>query len=293
MNLKPQTSDFKITLGYSPCPNDTFIFDAMVHGKIDTEGLQFDVSMEDVETLNQRALNGELEVTKISFAAFIKNISDYVLLTSRSVMGNGAGPLLISNFQIPFAELTKLSVAIPGKNTTANFLFSVYFPEVKNKKEMIFSDIEDAILSGRADAGVIIHENRFTYEQKGLKKICDFGELWENETGQPVPLGGIAVKRNLPPEIQHKINRVLRKSVEFALANPEASIDYVKQHAQEMEESVRQKHIALYVNQYSVELGEKGRKAIEIFFQKALQAGIIGFIPENIFISSIAELSHG
>lgn len=282
----------KLTLGFSPCPNDTFMFDALVHGKIDTEGLSFEVVMEDVETLNQRAMNGELDVTKISFAAFTIATDKYVLLDSGCALGNGVGPILISNFQFPISNLAKSNIAIPGIHTTANFLFSFFFPEATNRTEMFFSEIEDAVLSGKVDAGVIIHENRFTYEKKGLNKIADLGELWEQETKQPVPLGGIAVKRNLPAEVQQKLNRMMRRSVEYAMANPESSFEFVKQNAQEMEEEVRRKHIALYVNEYSVNLGEKGRKAMEVFFNKALQAGIINVLPESIFVNNIAELSN-
>jgi len=316
MNPKPQTSNLK--LSFSPCPNDTFMFDAMVHGKVDTEGLHFGVVMEDVEALNQRALRGEAEVTKISFAAYTKVTDEYQLLDSGSALGNGTGPLLVSKTaNLPdenrdSASLRKpqtlpanaqaiqqrqagsdLRVAIPGENTTANFLFSFFFPRAMNKTEMIFSEIEDAVLSGKADAGVIIHESRFTYQGKGLKKICDLGELWEKETGQPIPLGGIAVRRNLPAETKEKISRVVRRSIEFALANPASSYDYVKMHAQEMDEEVRRKHIALYVNKYSIELGKEGRKAIEIFFEKALQAGAINSIPENIFLTQSKVLLHG
>lgn len=285
----------KLTLGFSPCPNDTFMFDALVHGKIDTEGLSFEVVMEDVETLNQRAMNGELDATKISFAAFTKATDKYVLLDSGCALGLGVGPLVISKSDIPEFKVqsSNLKIAIPGENTTANFLFSFFFPVANNKTKMIFSEIEDAVLSGKVDAGVIIHENRFTYEMKGLKKIADLGELWEQETGQPVPLGGIAVKRNLHGEVQQKLNRVMRRSVEYAMANPESGFEFVKQNAQEMDEQVRRKHIALYVNEYSVNLGEKGRNAIKVFFQKAFEVGVINFIPQSIFVRSIAELSHG
>lgn len=291
MNNKPQTTNHKLSLGFSPCPNDTFMFDALVHGKVDTEGLRFDIVMEDVEALNQRALRREADIAKVSFAAYTKVTDSYQLLDAGSALGNGVGPLLISKISYLESHVPNLRVAIPGKNTTANFLFSFFFPQATDKEEMIFSEIEDTILSGRADAGVIIHENRFTYEGKGLKKICDLGELWEKETGQPIPLGGIAVKRNLPAEIKEKINRVMRKSVEFALANPSSSYDYVKNHAQEMDEEVRRKHIDLYVNNFSLDLGRGGRKAIEIFFERALQAGIINSIPGNIFLNPVAELS--
>ncbi len=290
-NLKPQTSNLKLSLGFSPCPNDTFMFDALVNGKIDTEGLQFDVIMEDVEALNQRALYRKADITKLSFAAYTKLTDAYQLLDAGSALGNGVGPLLISKISYLESHVSNLKVAIPGNNTTAHFLFSFFFPQATDKKEIIFSEIENAVLAGSVDAGVIIHENRFTYEGKGLKKIYDLGELWEKETGQPIPLGGIAVRRDLPAAAKEKINRLVRKSVEFAMANPASSYDYVKKHAQEMDEEVRKKHIALYVNNYSVDLGTGGRKAIEIFFEKALQVGIINSIPGNIFLNPVTELS--
>ena len=283
-------SNSKLTLGFSPCPNDAFVFDALVHHKIDTEGLEFEVVMEDVESLNQRAFENELDITKISFAALTRTVDCYELLNAGSALGKGIGPLVVSkmekgvmNNQISKSSISNLSIAIPGKNTTANFLFSIFFPGAKNKVEMVFSEIEQAVLSGRVDAGVIIHENRFTYQQKGLKKIWDLGELWEKETGEPIPLGGIVVKRDLPEEIREKLDRVLRKSVEFALAHPESSRQYVMQHAREMEEEIRNKHIALYVNEYTIDLGEKGKHAIETLFSKALESGIIQSPEENIF----------
>lgn len=289
MNNKQSTT--KLSLGFSPCPNDTFMFDALVHGKVDTEGLQFDIVMDDVEALNQRALRGEPDISKISFAAYTKVTDKYQLLDAGSALGNGVGPLLISKISYLESHVPSLKVAIPGNNTTANFLFSFFFPQATEKAEMIFSQIEDAVFSGKADAGVIIHENRFTYEAKGLKKICDLGELWEKETHQPIPLGGIAVRRNIPAETKEKINRLVRRSVEFALANPASSFEYVKKHAQEMDEEVRKKHIAFYVNNYSVDLGTAGRKAIETFFEKAVQSGIIKATPRDIFLSRVAEFS--
>jgi 1,4-dihydroxy-6-naphthoate synthase len=270
-----------LTVGFSPCPNDTFIFDAMVNGKIDTEGLQLEVVMDDVEALNQKALHGELDITKISYALYPQVADKYVVLDAGSALGFGVGPLVISDSEFQISDLSKARIAIPGNHTTANFLFSIFFPEAENKTEMIFSEIEDAVLSGKADAGVIIHENRFTYEQKGLKKICDLGELWEKETQQPIPLGGIVVKRNLAEELQEKINRVLRRSIEYAFANPDSSDDYVKAHAQEMDEEVRRKHIALYVNKFSVELGEKGKLAVKTLFEKA---GMMNSMNKNMFI---------
>ena len=257
----------KLTLGFSPCPNDTFIFDALVHHKIDTEGLEFEVIFADVEQLNKWAFQGKLDITKLSYNAFTHCVNDYALLDSGSALGNNCGPLLIKK---PNTILTKESkIAIPGKYTTANMLLNIAFPNHQNKVEMLFSEIENKVLEGRVDAGLIIHENRFTYEDKGLEKVKDLGEFWEEETGLPIPLGGIVVKRELPLATQQKIERVLRKSVEFAFENPNSSADYVKYHAQEMEKEVVDAHIALYVNNYSISLGEQGRKAVELLFEKS------------------------
>lgn len=256
----------EFTLGYSPCPNDTFIFDALVNGKIDTGDFIFKPVLEDVETLNRNALESKLDITKLSFFAFSSVTDHYELLTAGSALGKGVGPLFISlkSFSNPAKEIR--SVAIPGKNTTAYFLFRTFYPELTDVREMVFSDIENAVLSGKVDAGVIIHENRFTYEQRGLKKIADLGDLWEKKTGLPIPLGGIAIKKSLSEEVKQAVNRMLRKSVEFAFAHPDASAEYVKAHAQEMEESVRRKHIELYVNEFSVDLGKEGKDAISRMF---------------------------
>lgn len=286
----------KLTVGFSPCPNDTFMFDAMVHHKIDTEGLLFDVIIDDVESLNQKVLSNEIDVSKSSFATFFRVTDTYLLLNAGAALGNGVGPLLIAKneIRIPItigtkSEIGNLKIAIPGKNTTANFLFSIFFPEAVNKVEMIFSEVEDAVLSGSVDAGVIIHENRFTYHDKGLKKICDLGELWENETGQPIPLGGIIVKKSLPSDIRKKLGRVMRKSVEYAFTHPESSYAFVKQHAQEMDEAIRKKHIALYVNNYSIDLGETGRRAVETLFSKAIETGMIASTQKNIFVNQVTK----
>lgn len=260
-----------LTIGFSPCPNDTFIFDALVHGKINTGSLRFLPMLEDVESLNQRAFQNELDITKLSFHAFSNLTDSYQLLTSGAALGNGVGPLFISKkrFSDPVKEIK--TVAIPGKHTTANFLFSIFYPGISNKKEMLFSDIEQAVLSGEVDAGVIIHENRFTYMDKGLLKIEDLGEAWEKTTGKPIPLGGIAIRRTLPEELKKEVNRLVRRSVEFAFSHPESSMDYIAQHAQEMSPAVRRKHIELYVNDYSVDLGTKGKEAIQTLFKHALE----------------------
>ena len=257
----------KLTLGFSPCPNDTFIFDALVHHKIDTEGLEFEVIFADVEQLNKWAFQGKLDITKLSYNAFTHCVNDYALLDSGSALGNNCGPLLIKK---PNTILTKESkIAIPGKYTTANMLLNIAFPNHQNKVEILFSEIENKVLEGKVDAGLIIHENRFTYEDEGLEKEKDLGEFWEEETGLPIPLGGIVTNRRLPLATQQKIERVLRKSVEFAFENPNSSADYVKFHAQEMEKEVVDAHIALYVNNYSISLGEQGRKAVELLFEKS------------------------
>tara|TARA_B110000459_G_scaffold145742_1_gene158794 strand:+ start:780 stop:1598 length:819 start_codon:yes stop_codon:yes gene_type:complete len=268
----------KLTLGFSPCPNDTFIFDALVHQKIDTEGLLFDIVLADVEQLNMWALQGKLDITKLSYNAFVYCINDYVLLDSGSALGNNCGPLLIKK---PNTILTKYSeVAIPGKYTTANMLLSIAFPDNQNKVETLFSEIENEVINGTVDAGLIIHENRFTYQNRGLVKVKDLGEFWEEETGLPIPLGGVVVKRRLHLAIQKKIERVLRKSVEYAFANPISSADFVKCHAQEMKKEVMDAHIALYVNDYSISLAEQGRKAVKLLFDKS------GNPSNNIFLSS-------
>jgi len=275
----------KISLGFSTCPNDTFIFDAMVHHKIDTKNLEFDVVLGDVEELNSKALQNKLDVTKISYHAFSKIAQNYLLLDSGSALGYKNGPLLISKRKIYSDELNDVKIAIPGVNTTANLLLSIAFPKAKNKKEFLFSNIEDAILDNEVDAGLIIHENRFTYEKKGLNKIIDLGEYWEKETGLPIPLGGIAVNRNLNHNLQLKINRVLKRSVEYAFANPKSAYPYIKQYAQEMDEDVMYKHIELYVNNFTVELGKQGRKAIEILYEKAISLGVLPEMNKQIFLT--------
>ena len=280
----------KLTLGFSPCPNDTFIFDALIHHKIDTEGLEFEVFYDDVETLNQKAFRGELDITKLSYHAFAYVIDKYVLLDAGSALGFGVGPLLIckDDPELLRSKLTidhsPLTIGIPGKYTTANFLLGLAFPNAINKQELVFSEIEDAVLTGKVDVGLIIHENRFTYQDKGLKKIIDLGDYWEKQTGCAIPLGGIVANRKLPLDVQHKINRVLKKSVEYAFANPKSGLEFIRSHAQEMSEEVMYKHIELYVNKYSVDLGEEGRKAIQILFDTAREKNIIPEIKEEIFL---------
>lgn len=259
----------KLTLGFSPCPNDTFIFDALINKKIDAEGLEFETVLEDVETLNKWSFEDKLDITKLSYPAFFQNLDKYVLLNSGAALGKGVGPLLISKskMQDRKSEIESLVVALPGENTTANLLFSFAYPKALNKKFMVFSGIENAVLNEEADLGVIIHENRFTYQQKGLHKVKDLGEYWEEKMNAPIPLGGIAVKRNIESSISLKIEVLIRKSIEYAFANYPVITGYVKQHSQEMSEDVMRQHIELYVNDYSINLGEEGRKAINTLFE--------------------------
>lgn len=274
----------QLSLGFSPCPNDTFLFDAMIHGKIDTEGLTFSVELADVEALNQGAFQGKLDLTKLSYHAYAYALQDYVLLNSGSALGNNCGPLLIARQSIPTAQLNGAKVAIPGQYTTANFLLSLAFPKLQQKEEKRFSEIETAVLNGEVDAGLIIHENRFTYAERGLHKLMDLGEFWEQSTQLPIPLGGIVVKRTITPAIQHKVDRVLRRSVEYALANPDQTMDYVSQHAQEMETAVMRQHIDLYVNHFTANLGAKGREAVQKLFDTAVEKGIIDTPKYSLFL---------
>ncbi len=274
----------KLTLGFSTCPNDTFIFDAMVHQKIDTEGLTFTPFLGDVEELNRKSFANELQISKLSFHAYAYCAENYAIMNSGAALGYKNGPLLISKKKIYPDEIKELKIAIPGKYTTANLLLSIAFPQINEKNEYLFSQIEDVILSNETDAGVIIHENRFTYEKRGLKKIIDLGEWWENETKMPIPLGCICVQRNLGKDIQLKINRVLKRSVEFALKNPKESIEYCKKYAQDMHDDIMMKHIRLYVNDFTVDLGEKGKQAINLLFNKAIECEVIPKINNSIFI---------
>ena len=274
----------KLTLGFSPCPNDTFIFDAMVQQKIDTEGLGFEVVLGDVEELNDKAFKQQLDITKLSYHAMAFCLNDYQLLHSGSALGSGVGPLLIAREKLSSEQINAGKIAIPGKYTTANFLLSMAYPKAKNKQEVLFSEIEKMVLDGKVDAGLIIHENRFTYAEKGLEKIIDLGDFWEKESGGLIPLGGIVLRRSFDKELQQKVNRVLRRSIEFATKNPSASREYVRQHAQEMDEGVTQKHINLYVNDYSLDLGEKGRSAVENLFSVAIEKNLIKEVTQPIFV---------
>jgi 1,4-dihydroxy-6-naphthoate synthase len=276
-----------LSLGFSPCPNDCFMFDAIVNRRIDLEGFTFSVRMEDVEALNQAAFAGSADVTKLSYHAYAHCADRYVLLDAGSALGRNCGPLLISKRPVSRQEVAAgdLKIAIPGKYTTANFLLGLAFPAAHDRTELVFSEIEPALLAGRFDAGLIIHENRFTYEAKGLRKIIDLGEFWEEETGAPIPLGGIVVRRSLPDDVKQRVNRVLRRSVEYAFAHRADSLPFVREHAQEMSEAVIYLHIDLYVNEYSVDLGPDGRRAVELLFDRALASSIIPMVKNEIFLN--------
>jgi 1,4-dihydroxy-6-naphthoate synthase len=252
----------QLSLGFSPCPNDTFIFDALVNQKIDTEGLDFEPCLEDVQTLNQWAMEKKLDITKISYGVLPLVLENYDLLDGGGALGKGVGPLLISKRQIPLIHIKDCLVAVPGKNTTANLLLSMAFPEALHKQYMVFSEIENAIISEKADCGVIIHENRFTYAQKGLIKLIDLGEFWEEKTGCPIPLGGIVINNKYESPLRQKVDSLIKKSVAYAFSNYPLLSDYVKTNAQEMDENIMRQHIDLYVNNYSISLGEDGRNAV-------------------------------
>jgi 1,4-dihydroxy-6-naphthoate synthase len=256
----------------------------LLHKRIDSNGFEFGAHLEDVETLNRWATDGKCDITKLSYAAFSFCSENYQWLTAGSALGTRCGPLLISKNKYDWNEVENLRIAIPGKMTTANFLLSLAKPKATNKTEILFSEIEGAVLQNKFDAGLIIHENRFTYEQKGLKKILDLGDWWEETYSAPIPLGGIAIRRNLDEKIKKRINRLIRESVEFAFAHPDESMPYVRANAQAMDEKVMKQHIDLYVNKYSVDLGEKGKDAIETMYSVAQSNRLIEKINRPLFV---------
>ncbi|MDD4602608.1 MAG: 1,4-dihydroxy-6-naphthoate synthase [Bacteroidales bacterium] len=265
----------KINLAFSPCPNDTFVFDALVHQRIDLEGLDFQYTMLDVETLNHRAMNNNIDMVKVSYHAYLYLQSSYLLLDSGGAMGLGNGPLLISKKPYTLDDLHRLTVAIPGKYTTAHLLLQLVAPSVKEKQFMLFSDIEDAVLQGKVDAGLIIHENRFTYKKKGLKKIADLGEYWEKLTASPLPLGCIAARKTLGDDCINALNRIMFRSVQYAMKHPDDAMPFVRQNAREMEDEVMMQHINLYVNDYTLSSGKQGKTALAFLLKLARERGII------------------
>lgn len=273
-----------LTLAISPCPNDTFIFDGMLHHKIDTEDLDFNLVFADVEQLNQAAFQQQFDITKLSYHAYAYVAENYVLMRSGSALGNNCGPMLIGKNSLTDEAVEKSRICIPGKYTTANLLFSLKYPNAQQKEFVVFSDIEHKLLSDEFDAGVIIHENRFTYEQKGLKKIIDLGEFWEQTYKAPIPLGGIAIRRNMELKTQLGVERIIKRSIEFAFAHPESSKDFVAQHSQEMSAAVCKQHIDLYVNTFSLELGSEGEKAVNTLYKITQENKIIPALKKPVFI---------
>lgn len=255
------------TLGFSPCPNDTFIFDALINKRINTGDFHFKVRLEDVETLNNLAKDEVLDLTKISYGVLPIIAKKYIVLNSGGALGKGVGPLLISKKPVEFKAVEKYTIAIPGENTTAHLLFSLAFPNAKNKVFMRYDEIENSVLHSENVLGVIIHENRFTYMDKALHKIIDLGNFWEEKTSFPIPLGGIVGKRNIDEKILMQVDALIKESMEYAFEHYPLISNYVKEHSQEMEVEVMKKHIDLYVNNYSINLGNDGRDAVQKFME--------------------------
>lgn len=274
----------KFKVGFSTCPNDTFIFDAIVNKKIDTNGFDFDFVLADVEELNKMAFNQELDVTKISFFAYAFVSEYYQVLNSGAALGYKNGPLLIAKNNLNLNDYIEYRIAIPGKYTTANLLFSIAFPNHKNKEELLFSEIEDAVCNNTVDAGLIIHENRFTYQLKGLQKLVDLGEFWENKTQMPIPLGGIIIKRDIDHEMLQKFDNLLQKSIRYAFRNPNSAYPYMQKYAQEMSKEVMYKHVGLYVNDFTLYIGSEGKKAVNVLYKNAIETGLIKRVVKPIFV---------
>lgn len=275
----------KLTLAYSPCPNDTFAFHAMVHGLVNTHGLEFDVKLADVEQLNKAAQNEEYDICKMSYGAYFGLCDKYIMLRSGSALGFNNGPLLVNNSNTTPSpqELAEYKIAIPGEHTTAALLLKIAYPQCKNITPVLFSDIEEAVLSEEFDAGLLIHEGRFTYQKKGLHLIKDLGNYWQETTALPIPLGGIAIRRELLPHAK-QINDTLLSSIVFAFENPDNSASYISQFAQEMDQEVQKSHIELYVNEFTKDIGRLGVEAVNTLYEKALMTDFEIKKITNLFI---------
>lgn len=271
----------KLSLGYSPCPNDTFIFHGLAFGAVVWPG-GLDITLADVEELNSLALGGKLDVVKVSVAAAAGILDDYVLLRAGGAMGYGVGPILVAKGECDLASLDGKTVAIPGRKTTANLLFGLCCREAGVNvalKEMVFDEVMPAVADGEVDAGVVIHEGRFTFQEQGMTRILDLGAWWEEHTGLPIPLGAIAVRRSLGEKVAREMNEAIRQSLLGARKNPEGARDYIKQHAQEMDDGVIREHIDTFVTDYSLDVGEAGVSAVERLLREA------GWDKGNVFIS--------
>lgn len=273
----------KLTIGYSPCPNDTFIFDALVHNRIDTKGYEFIPVLDDVEQLNFRATRAELDITKISVGGYAQVSKQYIILDSGSALGHGVGPVIVSKHNNLDLKSSNIRMIIPGKNTTANLLLSIFFPDIKNKTVALFSDIEDMLLKGKYDAGLLIHEGRFTYQNKGLHQLVDLGHVWEQQLGTPIPLGCICASRNIDINIRNDVTKLITDSINYAFSYPDKSAEYVRQNADELDIVVIKKHIALYVNNFSLALGAEGRSAIGYLLKQGYSKGILPDSFEPVF----------
>lgn len=270
----------KLRLNISTCPNDTFMFDALIHGKIDTKGYKFDVSLEDIDMLNKQVSeDSDCDISKISYAHYPNITESYKLLRSGSAMGSGNGPLLVSKHKIYPDEIPSLTIAIPGENTSANFLLNFVSPSIKQKKVYLFSDVSEAILTGEVDAGVLIHEERFSYPSKGLKLVLDLGEYWQQKSGSLIPLGAIVINRKLETGIQSDINYLVAESIRYAYKNPGESQRFIREHARELSDEVIEKHIKMFVNEYSLDITEYGISSVLKFFKSS---GIE--LTEDIFV---------
>ena len=275
----------ELSIGYSPCPNDTYIFCGLAHQKTRQSAIRFaEPLLEDVETLNRWALEKKLDVTKLSFHALGHVLDDYCVLAAGSALGRGCGPLLVARPGFLAADLAGARVAIPGRLTTANMLFRLFSPDSDTLQEMRFDTIMEAVAGGEVDAGVIIHESRFTYADQGLICLQDLGQWWEESTGHPIPLGCIAAKRSLGEETIRAVGRAIAESIAIADRAPEQCVPYMRQHAQEMDLQVMQSHIGLYVNDYSRSLGSEGRAAIDAFLQRGREAGILPLSRQTVFV---------
>jgi len=274
-----------LTLGYSPCPNDTFIFCAIANGLTDLRGLQFDIQLRDVEHLNRMAIEGRLDVTKISIAALPSCQDQYQLLPCGGAMGRGCGPLLVARSGFSLEKVKETKVAVPGRMTTAHLLFSLFLGKNPDVEPLPFEQIMPAVARGDFDCGVIIHEGRFTFHHYGLVELLDLGAWWEKETGLPIPLGGIVLRRGLG-HLSQKLSSLIHESVAFAVDHPEATRAYVRKYAQEMEEAVTQEHIRLYVNAYTLDLGGEGKAAVKHLLDLGASSGLLPKPLDDLFIST-------
>ena len=273
----------KISLGFSPCPNDTFIFNALVHRIIDTDVIFSEPLLEDVETLNNWAFKGRLDVTKLSFHALGHVLDNYCVLSAGSALGRGCGPLLVAKNTIDLSQGEVLKIAIPGKLTTAAMLFKMFAPQCTNLVEMRFDSIMQSVSAGVVDAGVIIHESRFTYKDEGFICLQDLGQWWEETSGQPIPLGCIAARRSLGKKMINSIDQAIHQSLLHAYRHPKECLPYIRKHSQEIDEQVVEDHIGLYVNDYSLDLGDEGRQAVEIFLRMGRGANILPESKKSIY----------